>query len=265
MWSEHQSHDADQSGLLGPFTAPGGHDLPAGTEEKSGRVPALTPQCAILAHELRGPLSVLSANIEVIEERAGTFPEMAAKWLRDSLAMQQRAVTQLQQLLNTLLEAFRLESGPRELRRESFDMCELVREVVHMQAEPLRAAGCACTMVGTEPVMGAWDRVRVSIAISNLLDNARKYGRGRPIEVRVGSDNAGVWVRVRDHGVGIDPADRQRIFEPFIRVKNAPAASGFGLGLWLVRSIALAHGGSVQVDGSIGSGTSFELHLPYLA
>lgn len=260
MWPEHPMQEGSiQTGQL-----PRARSFAAPPERLEGSVAAkaLEPQCAILAHELRGPLSVLSANIDAIEERVDTAPDVAEKWLRDALAIQQRAVSHLQTLLNMLLEAFRLESGPRELRRESFDLCELVRDVIRMQSDTLKASNCSCSILATGPVVGAWDRVRLSIAISNLIDNARKYGRGRPIEATIGGDASWVWVSVRDYGVGIDMADSQRIFEPFARVRSVPAVSGFGLGLWLVRAIAHAHGGAINLDSAVGQGSSFELRLP---
>ena len=263
MWPEHPMHEGSISG--GQLTRGRGYGSTLERNENSIAAKPLEPQCAILAHELRGPLSVLSANIDAIEERVDTTPDVAEKWLRDALAIQQRAVSHLQTLLNMLLEAFRLESGPRELRRDTFDLSELVREVIRAQADTLRASGCHCSVQASGPVVGAWDRVRLSIAISNLVDNARKYGRGRPIEATIGGDASWVWVSVRDHGIGIDVADSQRIFEPFARVRSVPAVSGFGLGLWLVRAIAHAHGGAINLNSSVGQGSSFELRLPRMA
>lgn len=265
MLAEHSNHESSVYSARARSRGPARLDIRPARSAAPDSAKALDPACALLAHEPRGRLSVLSTNIEAIRARLEAMPGTAESWLSDALTMQQRAGSRLQQLLNILLEAFRLESGPRDLQRESFDLCDLLRDVLRMQADGLRSSGCSCSLVTDGPVTGAWDRVRIKLAISNLVDNARKYGRGRPIEATVGGDDAWAWLRVRDHGVGIDWTDSQRIYEPFVRVRTKPAVSGFGLGLWLVRAIADAHGGSVTLTSKLGDGATFELRLPRIA
>ena len=109
---------------------------------------------------------------------------------------------------------------------------------------------------------GFWDRRRLETACENLLDNAIKYGGGKPIEVRVEADERSARLLVIDHGIGIAGEEQQRIFERFQRSAPSLHFSGFGLGLWIVRQIASVHGGSVRVSSEPGAGSSFTLELP---
>jgi signal transduction histidine kinase len=108
---------------------------------------------------------------------------------------------------------------------------------------------------------GSWDRVRLEQICRNLLSNAVRFGAGRPIEVTVAGDADFVTLEVCDHGVGI-PADQQaRIFDRFER-GAASRSGGFGVGLWVVRNICLAMGGTVSVVSEPGEGACFTVMLP---
>jgi signal transduction histidine kinase len=102
-------------------------------------------------------------------------------------------------------------------------------------------------------------------AIENLLDNAAKYSEpSAPVEVAARRDGAGVALEVRDHGIGIDPADLARLFTPFFRTDRSRArgTGGVGLGLALARRIAEAHGGTIGAQAAAGGGTLFRVRLP---
>ena len=112
-----------------------------------------------------------------------------------------------------------------------------------------------------KPVLGNWDALRLDQAFGNLLNNALNYGRGKPIEVHVWQADGKAFVSVRDHGPGVAPEDRERIFGRFRRA-TASRGRGFGLGLWIVRRIATAFGGDVSVAAADGGGALFTLELP---
>ena len=107
---------------------------------------------------------------------------------------------------------------------------------------------------------GWWDPTAVEQIVTNLLSNALKFGQGRSVRLIVREAPAGVTISVRDQGTGIGAADRLRIFE---RNEHAPAAQGggLGLGLWLVRELAMAHGGRITVQSRKGRGTTFTVLL----
>jgi signal transduction histidine kinase len=113
-----------------------------------------------------------------------------------------------------------------------------------------------------EGAVGLWDRLRLEQIVSNLLNNASKFGAGHPIEIRVRAGNGVSRLELEDHGIGIDAPDQARIFERFERAVPTRNYGGFGLGLWIVRRIAEALGGSVSVESRLGRGSKFTVVLP---
>jgi signal transduction histidine kinase len=112
-------------------------------------------------------------------------------------------------------------------------------------------------------MVGRWDRLRLDQVISNLLSNAMKYGgEEKLIEIGVAEADGFVAVSIRDHGLGISPEDQDRIFERFERLISVRHFGGFGLGLWIVRQIAEAHGGRVRVESQPGAGSTFTVEVP---
>jgi signal transduction histidine kinase len=118
------------------------------------------------------------------------------------------------------------------------------------------------TVAAPGPVRGRWDRSRLDQVATNLLSNAMKYGKGRPIEVAV--ERAGEVARlvVSDRGIGIDAADHARIFERFERAAPDRQYGGMGLGLWISREILARLGGTIGVQSRVGEGARFVVELP---
>jgi signal transduction histidine kinase len=108
------------------------------------------------------------------------------------------------------------------------------------------------------------DPLRFEQIVTNLISNAVKYGAGKPIEVRVGRDRAAdlAHLEVIDRGPGIDPAMKEKIFEPFQRATTTEPIPGLGLGLYVVKLIVESHGGRIAVDTDLGHGSRFIVDLP---
>jgi signal transduction histidine kinase len=139
----------------------------------------------------------------------------------------------------------------------------VVREVATRFREEFVRAGSALVCHGMDsPVVGRWNRLRLEQVVINLLTNAIKYGRGRPILVTVTADADHVWLAVRDEGIGISPRDQGRIFERFERAVSEQHYSGLGLGLWIVREIVRGFGGSISVESAPEVGSTFTVELP---
>ena len=98
--------------------------------------------------------------------------------------------------------------------------------------------------------------------IDNLISNAVKYGAGKPVEVQLSENGERVVLEVRDHGIGINPADQRRVFERFERAVSRRRFGGFGLGLWITRKVIEAHGGTIQLMSEPGLGSTFRVELP---
>src|SRR5262249_28758834 len=145
------------------------------------------------------------------------------------------------------------------------ELTAIVGTAIDQIAEAARKVGSTVVFEATPPVVGRWDRSRLERVATNLLSNALKYGAGKPVRVGVQADADRAIFSVRDEGIGIDPADHDRIFGQFERAVSARNYSGFGLGLWIVREIVRVHGGRIDVTSTPGAGSMFTVTLPLRA
>src|SRR5260370_20331645 len=141
-------------------------------------------------------------------------------------------------------------AGKLILHPEPVDLTQWVNEVVSQYPETAQKMGCPVEVRAAERVVGQWDRLRMEQVITNLLANALKYGRCKPVEIEVSHDSGKAILRVQDYGIGIDPVNLTRIFDRFERAVSEREFGGLGLGLRIVRRIVEASGGSVTAhDG----------------
>jgi two-component system OmpR family sensor kinase len=139
------------------------------------------------------------------------------------------------------------------------EIWEAVHAELGLQAE---RAGCDLRVEVDGSVSGFWDRDAVEQIVVNLVANAIKFGAKKPVTVSGGVEEGDVTVRVHDQGIGISEADRTRIFARFERAVRPGDLPGFGLGLWIARQLARAHGGEIDVDSEPGQGSVFTIRLP---
>jgi signal transduction histidine kinase len=132
--------------------------------------------------------------------------------------------------------------------------------VVERFEDEARRARCTIVLQA-QPVRGRWDRTRLDQVLTNLLSNALKYGPEQPVLVRVESAGDRAVLSVQDRGIGISEADQRRIFQRFERAVPRRNYGGFGLGLWIVRQIVEALGGTVRVESVPGKGSTFTVEL----
>ncbi|MCC6552830.1 MAG: GAF domain-containing sensor histidine kinase [Polyangiaceae bacterium] len=173
-----------------------------------------------------------------------------------------RQVARLTRLVDDLLDVSQIGAGRLKLRLERLDLLALVRDVHARLEGQLAQARCAFELRAEGPVVGLWDRSRLDQVVVNLLSNAMKYGTGAPISVELESTTSTARLCVRDHGIGIAPEDQARIFDRFERAVSERHYAGLGMGLWIVRKIVAAHGGSIRVDSKPGAGAAFTVELP---
>lgn len=214
---------------------------------------------AAMAHELRTPLASLRGGIEL---SLGDPRKSASE--RDALASQIEDIDRLTRLIDRILTLARAESGQIRLTTEPVDIGELVATLVD-QVEPI--AHSRSIELRSEPT-SVWvvgDRGWLQQMLLNLLDNALKYTNpnGR-IDVRVSRDANAARIAVQDTGVGLSADDARQVFERFFRADRArsSATEGTGLGLSLVRWIAVQHHGAVTVESRLGAGSTFTVTLP---
>lgn len=214
----------------------------------------------VAAHELRTPLTTLRLQLGTLLQRSAAHrldPEVVARLERSV-----RQVRRLGTLVEGLLDVSQLSSGELSLMPERFDLEELVAEVLERYQAEAAAAGCELRQSPRRGLWGTWDRLRVDQAVGALISNAVKFGPGRPVEVDVGKVGGFARIQVRDRGIGL-PADQvERIFERFGRAVSSHSYGGLGLGLYLTRRAAEAHGGRAWAEPGPEEGARFTLELP---
>lgn len=216
------------------------------------------------SHDIRQPLNRLLMQLQLARRQLTTADVGSPLAMRLDASI--NAGRALSRLMTELLEPARLEidvvaAGPRE----RLDLALLINEV-----RDEFATGPDTTAIELEtPKQEIWikgDRAALSRVLRNLLDNALKYGGGRAVllDVVLAEGRREALVHVRDNGIGIPVAERDRIFEPFYRASNVDSTGGHGLGLSISRRIVEQHGGRVWLDHSGSDGTTFALALPTL-
>ena len=214
---------------------------------------------SVAGHELRTPVNAVSLLTGALLRKARSAG--GSDGLADGLGRLSGAVDRLSRLTDQVLDVSQIAAGRLVLNREEFDLAELVREVAARFQDGLLASGCEVEM-RLDPAPGVWDRARLDQVVTNLLANAVKYGGGKPIRLVASTRNGTALVSVRDHGIGIAPEERARIFERFERAESARPYRGLGIGLWIVRRIVDAHRGSIEVESEPGKGAEFRVILP---
>ncbi|HQR29110.1 MAG TPA: PAS domain S-box protein [Anaeromyxobacteraceae bacterium] len=214
---------------------------------------------AVLSHELRNPLAALRNSIALLDR---VPPDGEAG--RRARAILHRQAEHLTRLVDDLLDVARITHGKIELRRERIDAREPVRRVCEDANAAFEERGISLyTSESSHPVWVEADPARMVQMVGNLVNNALKF-TPRGGEVHVGIRRVGVAceISVRDSGAGIDPQDLDAIFDPFVQAERTRHGSsgGMGIGLALVRELAVSHGGWVRAR-SEGPGTGAELTL----
>jgi signal transduction histidine kinase len=216
---------------------------------------------AVAAHELRTPLTSLKLQVDgLVRPGPSRSDDQGSAGKR--LAVVDRQVQRLAALVERLLDVSRLRSGAFDLELESVDLALVVATVLERLSPQLSSAGCQVNLRGELSSLGHWDRLRLEQVVSNLVANASKYGAGAPIEIELGGDDAQAQLHVRDRGIGISPADQERIFLRFERAASPRQYGGLGLGLWIAGQLVGAMGGRITVVSTPGQGAQFTVTLP---
>jgi PAS domain S-box-containing protein len=222
---------------------------------------------SIASHELRTPLTPLLLQLQGLlkETPLSGVQSHVPEWRRNVLKRMERQVQRLGALVDNLLDVARIRAGKLALQEEHVDLSGLVQEVCRRFGDEIARSGCAVSIHTDGVVTGRWDRLRLEQVVTNLIANAVKYGRGKPIEITVGAWSGGGRLTVRDFGIGIPAEMLPRIFERFERAVSSRAYGGLGLGLYIVRQIVEAHGGCIRVMSQPGEGATFVVELPPVA
>jgi PAS domain S-box-containing protein len=219
----------------------------------------------MLSHELRNPLAPIRNAIYILNHA-----DAAGDQARRARAIIQRQTEHLTRLVDDLLDVTRIARGKIELRRERADLAALVRRTADDFRSVMDHRGVALTVnVPDRAVWAEADPTRVAQVFGNLLGNAAKFtGRGGRVVVTLATTGESAEVRVRDTGIGIEPALLPHVFEPFVQSDRSLARTqgGLGLGLALVKGIVELHGGSVDAESAgVGTGAELIVRLPIVS
>lgn len=220
---------------------------------------------SMVSHELRNPLNALYLQAQLRGRMAAQGRLPPVEEFQRLAARDEHQIRAMIRLLDDLLDVSRARTGRLAMSPAPVDLAELVRRAVDGVREQARTAGVALTLVAPESLPVVADEFRIEQVVMNLLTNALRYGAGQPVLVRLQPGAGEAALSVRDGGPGIHPADQERIFRQFERGASGRQVPGLGLGLYISRQIAEAHGGRLEVRSQPGQGAEFTLHLPLQA
>jgi signal transduction histidine kinase len=211
-----------------------------------------------VAHDLRTPLTRLRTGAEVAL-RDTSDPQRAREALADTLEESERVLA----MLTTLMDISGAETGVVPLEISMVDASDLARDAVDVYQDVADEKGVHLL---THLAVGATvraDRIRLGQVVANLVDNAIKYTPvGGTVEVCTTREPPSISLVVKDSGMGISAEDLPRIWQRFYRADRSRSEQGLGLGLSLVKAIVEAHGGRVEAQSELGSGSTFTVRLP---
>lgn len=219
----------------------------------------------LVSHELKTPVTSVKGYVQLLQSmmaNSETGDEMPLP-LKPYLQRIEDQVNRLIRLISEMLDLSRLEQNELELQKSTFDLCELVHQVIediqytNKEVEIDFQHDGKCTLLA--------DKDRIGQVLINFITNAIKYSpESDEVQIRLSSTRESVSVSVRDKGIGIPEKDLQNIFKRFYRVegKNENTYSGFGIGLYLSNQIIERHHGSIHVQSSPGQGSEFIFTLP---
>lgn len=216
---------------------------------------------SVLGHELKAPLAAIEGYLNILRDHAlgedvGAYDQVVQRCLIRGDGMRK--------LILDLLDMTRIESGQKQRELARTDVREIARTALETVRPSAEQRHITVELHGNEPVPMTADRGEIEIIFNNLLSNAVKYNRddGR-VEVKLHFDDTRVTISVADTGVGMTPAEAAKLFNDFVRIKNDKTRDivGSGLGLSLVKKLALLYGGEVGVTSVPDVGSTFTVTL----
>jgi signal transduction histidine kinase len=220
---------------------------------------------SIASHELKTPLTSLKLQSQLFKRSVAKNDLMAYSHERiDRLADEvDRQVKRLTRLVDDMLDISRIRSGKLSIQLEKVNLAALASEVLERSRSMFEDNDRAApALKRCDPCEVQCDRLRIEQVMSNLLNNAYRYGRGLPVAVEVITKENKAHISIIDQGIGIDGPDIEKVFTRFRRAVPASEVSGLGLGLYIAKQIVEAHGGAIRVDSELNIGSTFTVELP---
>ena len=232
-------------------------------DELRGAIRVRDDFLSVASHELRTPITTLGLQIDgLFRMMQQQVPQTLQETLSRRLEITRRQIDRLAGLVGALIDVSRITSGRLQLSKQLADLVEVIRLVLERFGDDALRGGSSLRFERQGPVWGNFDISRVDQVFTNLLSNAIRYGRGKPIVV--GAVGAGETARfwVEDRGIGIPPEHLNRIFQQYERAAPSTSYAGLGLGLWISRQLVEAMGGTISVRSEVDAGSVFTVEIP---
>jgi signal transduction histidine kinase len=219
---------------------------------------------SLVAHELRTPLNTLHIECQVRQLQLQRDENYVFDRERVQVMIERdmRQIKSMVRLINDMVDVSRVNCGNLAIHPEQMNLSQLVLRIVDDFTQQALTIGSSFHVDITPDVSGFWDDFRIEQIIINLITNALRYGGYKPVGIKLVVIDDMVEVHVQDQGGGISDVDCRRIFEKFARIGHREVKEGLGMGLYIARQLAEAHGGSLTVSSKLGEGSLFTLRLP---
>lgn len=220
---------------------------------------------AIASHELKTPLTSLKLSLQMYErsiyrkEPRAFAPEKMQSYLEKN----SQSIDRLSRLVDDMLDISRIRTGKLTIKKEKCELSGIMLHVLARYRDQFDESGSGQPMIDTfETSIGEWDPLRIEQVMTNIITNALRYGRGKPITISITNKEKSFLIAVKDNGLGIPKSDQDKIFQRYERGLLAREVSGLGLGLYISQQIVEAHSGRIWVESEVGKGSTFFVELP---
>lgn len=219
---------------------------------------------SLVAHELRTPLNTLHIETQLrqLQLQRGDLSIFTGERLACMVERDHRQIQNMIRLINDMVDVSRVNSDNLSVKKTTINLTQLVMRVVEDFIRQAQSIGSNLIVAPSADIYSFCDDLRIEQIIANLITNALRYGGNKPITISISIANDKAEIHVQDQGQGIPANQHQRIFEKFERLGNTEVREGLGMGLYIARQLARAHGGDLTVSSKIGEGSCFTLQLP---
>ena len=213
---------------------------------------------ATVSHELRTPLGFIKGYATTLLRDDTTWD---VDTRREFLMIIDEEADRLRELIDNLLDSSRLQTGTLLMQFQLVRFDSLLKDIV--QRATSRHDSLCVNLDVNSPLILQADPTRITQVFDNLINNSVKYAPGSEVDIQLFIEQSECHIIIRDHGPGIAQEHLEHLFERFYRVPNSgTAVHGTGLGLFICKEIILAHSGRIQVESTVGEGTTFHIYLP---
>lgn len=219
---------------------------------------------SIASHELKTPLTSTLLKLQLVlhNVRNVTLANFSVQNLLSMLESAELQSKRLSRMINDLLNVSMIRTGRLELEKEECNITEIAKEVFGRFNEKAEKEGVTLHLYTKGDILGKYDRVRLEQVISNLISNAMKYGKGKPVEIKVTKQGNTAKISVKDNGIGISKDNKVKIFNLFERGVQNHEYKGLGIGLYITNQIVTAHNGKIVVMSRPNQGSEFIVEIP---